>query len=122
MATNILEKFDELFGDEEVLEPQKIELFVQESLKFFEYLREKLQSKDENEQKEALNIAIQLQKKLESFAQKTLSKSGLSPDQLKNFMAAPQNFTPEEWKTLENSEKDIEDYQKELRKNHLKRI
>ena len=117
MATNILERFDELFGDADTLDPQKIEIFVQESLKFFEYLKEKLQSSDEQEKKEALELAVQLQKKLEVFAQKALAKSGLSPEQLKNFITSPSNFTPDEWKVLQKSENDIDEYQKDLRKS-----
>jgi hypothetical protein len=111
MATNILEKFDELFGDVDHIDPTKIEQFVHESLKFFDYLRQELQSSEEERRKAAFEIAMELQKRLENFAEKALKKTGMSKEQLHQFISMPGNFAPQEWNALKNSEKEIKDFQ-----------
>lgn len=112
MAKDILEKFDELFGDLDAMTPQKVELLVHETLKFFEHLKTQLTSGDEKSRKEALDTAMELQKKLEAFSKKALEKSGMTPDQLQKFISSPTNFSPDEWRAFESSQKEISDFEK----------
>ena len=113
---NILEKIDELFSDTQAPDMQKLEVLISETLKFFEYIRVKLQSPDEKERTEALEMAQKLQHKLEGLADKSLSDSGMSRDQLFNLLANPTNFSGEEWKKYKAAEKEITDYRKEVLK------
>jgi hypothetical protein len=112
MTRNILEKFDELFGDLDKMTPQKVEMLVHETLKFFEHLKTQLTSGDEKTRKEALDTAVELQKKLEAFSKKALEKSGMTPEQLQKFITAPSNFSNDEWNAFQSSQKEISDFEK----------
>lgn len=119
--SNILEKLDSIFDDLQKPDAQKLELLVSETLKCFEYLREKLSSSDPKEKEEALEMTYQLQRKLEVLADKALGVAGIDHDQLKTLLSNPKNFSSEQWGSFERSEHAIEDYKKELMKNSEKR-
>ncbi|MBS0616253.1 MAG: hypothetical protein JSR58_06870 [Verrucomicrobia bacterium] len=112
MANDILKKFDELFGDLDAMTPQKVEMLVHETLKFFEHLKTQLTSGDEKARKEALDTAMELQKKLEAFSKKALEKSGMTQEQLQKFISSPTNFSPDEWRAFQSSQKEISDFEK----------
>jgi hypothetical protein len=115
MASKFEEKFEKLFKEIEGLTDAqslpKMESFVHDSLQFFEFIRVKLSSEDEEERKEAMNLAQKLQDKLTQQTEKALKASGMNEDQLQSFLAQPSNFNPEEWATFEKSQKEIQDYQ-----------
>jgi len=113
---NILEKIDELFGDSQAPDMQKLELLISETLKFFEYIRVKMQSPNEEDRKEAIEMAQKLQQKLEGLADKSLASSGMSRDQLYTLLSNPNNFSGEEWKKFKAAEKEISDYRKDILK------
>lgn len=113
MKSDILEKIDSLFGNMENLSMDKVEGLVHETLKFFEYLRNALTSNDEKERTEAMEVAKELQKKLEEQAEKAYKAAGLSPEEIQRMMKNPSNFLPEDWNVFEKVQKEISDYQKE---------
>jgi hypothetical protein len=114
MAKNILEKFDELFSDVDAIDPAKIEIFVHESLKFFDELKTKLTSLDDKEREEAMKIAEQLQQRLELFAQKAIDKTGMTKEQLEEYVSQQSNFTPESWDSFQSAESEIKEYKKHI--------
>jgi len=114
MTNNALEKFEALFKDFDSLSMDKIEQLVHESLKFFEALKEKLQSPNEEERKEAQQIALEIQKKLEEQAEKAFKATGLTRSELDAFLSTQQNFTNEEWNTLERTQKELSEYNTSL--------
>ena len=111
---NILEKLDELFGGSEPPSMQKLELLISETLKFFEYIRSQMQSPNEDDRKEAMELAQVLQQKLEGLADKSLVSSGMSREQLYSFLGNSKNFSGDEWKKFKAAEKEIEDYRKDV--------
>lgn len=114
---NILEKIDELFGDPQAPDMQKLELLISETLRFFEYIRAQMQSPKEEDRKEAIEMAQKLQQKLEGLADKSLASSGMSRDQLYTLLSNPNNFSGEEWQKFKTAEKEISDYRKDILKD-----
>lgn len=117
--SDILEKIDELFDTGQPPNMEKLELLISETLKFFEYLRFKMESPKEEDKKEALELAQKLQQKLEGLAEKSLASSGMSRDQLQALLSNPSNFSEEEWNKFKSAEKEISDYRKEVLKSTL---
>ena len=114
---NILENLDALFANLDKPDVQKLELLVAETLKAFEYLRDKLQSPDENVKKEAMELTYQLQRKLEDLAEIALANAGLDKDQLQNLLSNPRNFSEAQWNTFKKSEKSIAEYKEDILKH-----
>lgn len=115
---NSIEKFEDLFGDLDSIESEKIEEFVQETLKIFESIRETIKSSNQEERTKALEVAMHLQKKLEFLAEKSLKKTGLTHEGLNDFVSNTGNLSSQEREVLENSENAIRDYNR----NMLKKI
>jgi hypothetical protein len=114
MTNNVLQKFDDLFKDLENLSMDKVESLVHESLKFFEALKGKLQSPNEEERKEAQKITEELQKKLEAQAEKAFEATGLNRNELDTFLRSPQNFSEQEWGTLQRTQQELSEYKTSL--------
>ncbi len=116
MKTKILEKFDEIFSDMEKLNAEKLEKLVHESLKFFDDLKAALESSNEEEKKEAMSIAQELQKRLEEQAEKAYRASGMTKEEISAFTENANNFTKEEWESFKKAKEELFDFQKEVLK------
>jgi hypothetical protein len=114
MTNNVLQKFDDLFKNLDNLSMDKVESLVHESLKFFEHLKEKLQSPNEEERKEAQRLAEEVQKNLQAQAEKAYEATGLSRHELDNFLGSSANFSSEEWGVLQRTQKELSEYQSGL--------
>lgn len=117
MSSNILKKFDEFFNNPEGLTMPKIESFVHESLKFLDYLKEKMENGTEEEKEKAMSAAQELQKKMMEQAEKSLKASGLNRNDLEKFINQPENFSHEEWEVLSKAKAEMSDYQNDLLKS-----
>lgn len=116
MKKTILEKFDEIFSDIKNLNAEKLQTLVHESLKFFDDLKRALESPNEEEKNEALQIAQELQKKLEEQAQKAYKASGMTKEQIAKFTENSNNFSKEEWDSFKKAKEELFDFQKEVLK------
>lgn len=114
---NILEKIDELFGDGSPPDVSKLTTLVQESLHFFEDLRTKLESPKTEEKNEAIDMAKQLQQKLEGLADQSLAASGMTKEEVQELLRNPSNFNEKDWNTYQSVDKEIKEYQKEVLKS-----
>jgi len=121
MASKLEDKFESFFKELEDLAESKsinkMEGFVHEALKFFELIRSKLTSENEEERKEATELAKKLQDKLMEHSQKAFKAAGMNEEELKSFLQQPTNFSEDEWKAFEKAQGEIADYQKTLLKN-----
>lgn len=117
---NILDKVDELFENFETVDFQKLEVLIKQVIGFLEQLKFKLLSDDEQEKKEAIELAQQLQKKLNALAEKAFSKTSMTKEQIAEFLATTTNFAPQEWNRLQDMEKNIGTFQDELFQDHPK--
>lgn len=80
--------------------PNLVELF-KDSLRLFERLKEMLTYSNEEEKKEILKMMAEMHDFLGSETKKLAEKTGMSEDQMLRFAENPDNFTPEQWRTLE---------------------
>ncbi len=80
--------------------PNLPELF-KDSLLLFEKLKELLSTCSEEEKKEILKLMAEMHEFLASSTKRLASQTGLSEEQMLLFAENPDNFTPEQWKTLE---------------------
>jgi len=115
--SNMLEKLDALFEDLDKPDVHKLESLVAETLKCFEYLRDRLQSSDPAVKEEAMELTYQLQRKLETLAEKALASAGLDRQQLQALISNPQNFSQEQWNAFQESEHAIQEYKEDILKN-----
>ncbi len=117
MKSKILDKFDEIFSDINNMNAEKLETLVHESLKFFDDLKNALESSNEEEKKEAMKIAQDLQKKLEEQAEKAFKASGMTKEQISAFTSDPKNFSKEEWESFKHAKNELFEFQKDVLKN-----
>jgi HPt (histidine-containing phosphotransfer) domain-containing protein len=113
MKTNLLEKCDELLKNADSLTIPQLATFVHEMLGFFEQIRQTLKTGSEDEKKQAIEVAVQVQEKLKALSEKAYKSIGMSPDEAEKLLN-PQNFSSDEWNLFKNVEGEIDEYQKEL--------
>ena len=116
MNNKLIERIDDYFKDPQSLTMEQMEQFVHETLKFFDTLRVTLTSGTEEEKKEALKKAQEMQKKLQEVAQKAYQKLGMNQEQINKFLAEG-SFPKEQMKHFQNAQHEIADYQKTVLKN-----
>ena len=106
----LIQKIDEASQNFSKPDLGKTEELITEVLLFFDYIRGKLQSTNEQDRASALADIQEVQAKLEEFSQKAIEASGMSPEQLGAFMANPQNFDPQDWKKLKTMEGNVRSF------------
>lgn len=109
-----IDKIKDLLSNLDKLTPDSIESIVGETLKVFTDVVTKLNSPDEKERNEALNLATELRDTLEGQAKNALGSLGMDEEELKAFMSNPSHFTGEEWGALEKAKNEMASYKKEL--------
>ena len=113
----IIQKIEALSNEIEKPDLKKTEALITETLKFFEHVREKLQSPDEADRKAALEEIQEVQKKLEELAQKALQIAGINPEQIAGIVSNPKNFSPSDWSKIQHIQDNIE---KNSKTTHIK--
>lgn len=91
------------------------EVFSQ-SLEFFKHLKEQMQKGTPEEKQEAIKMMAELYGQMMAETKKITEKSGLTEDQLLNFAENPANFTPEQWKAIQDSKQKISEAGQDLSK------
>jgi hypothetical protein len=110
MTNNLTKKLDAFFKNPTALTMAQMEEFVHETLKFFDQLRTILETGTEEEKQEALKDSQELQEKLQVYAQKAYEKTGMSPEDIKNFLAKGSNFPAADWQHLQNAQKELSEH------------
>jgi hypothetical protein len=113
MSNPLIDKIEELFSKPQELSMPQIEQFVHDTLKFFDSLKETLSNGTEEEKKEALKEAQEMQHTLQKHAHKAYAKMGMSEEEVKKYLAGV-NFSPSDLQHFKNAEKEIQDFKKEL--------
>ena len=116
MNNPIIDKIESMFNKSQNLTMPQVEEFVHEVLRFFDTLRDTLTKGSEDEKKEALKEAQEMQQKLQLVATKAYEKLGMSESEIKKYLEQG-NFPPEEIKHFRNAEKEIQDFKKNIGAN-----
>jgi ClpP class serine protease len=96
--TKLMEKFKR--GVESQSNPNLPELF-KDSIQLFERLKDMLAQSNEQEKKEIIKLMAEMHDFLSRETKKLAEKTGLSEDQMLRFAENPDNFSAEQWRTLE---------------------
>lgn len=86
------------------------------SLDFFKDLKTQMEKGTPEEKQEAMAMMAQLYTQIMAESKKITERSGLSEDQLLNFAENPANFSPEQWKAIQESKRKISQAGLELAK------
>ncbi|NGX30794.1 MAG: hypothetical protein K940chlam8_00145 [Chlamydiae bacterium] len=110
----ILRQFDELLKHSKDTDVLHLEETVHELIKIFMQIKDQLESDDLEVRKEAVKNLNLLQKKLKEQADFAVKETGLSQDELKEYMNTSKNFSEDEWKAIQEAQKELKDYEKQL--------
>jgi len=110
MTQNTLNKIETLFTEAGDFSPENVGNLIQETLQFFNVLKEKLESKDEAERAEALELAGALKTRLEQQAASLCESIGVDPNELDTYINDPENFSPEAWEVIEKAKVGLQSY------------
>lgn len=78
------------------------------SVNFFERFKEILESGTPEEKEAIMNQVVELQKKLQQETERMCHETGLSESELKDFAQDKENFSEEEWNSIQSARKKLE--------------
>jgi hypothetical protein len=77
------------------------------SVEFFEHLKELIKSGTPEEKKEALQVMTEMYQQMQAETEKICQKTGMSPEQLNAFASDPKNFSPEQYKEVQEAKDEL---------------
>jgi len=92
----------------------ELEHVFENSIEFFEKFKETLQHGTPEQKQQMLNEVMQLQEKLQQETTKMCEETGLSENQLKEFAENKENFSEEEWNTIQGAKQKLNSQADEL--------
>lgn len=107
MSNTYLELLKQMFGDPTQLSPEKLEALIEETMKFFREIQEKIQSNDPKLRDEALQASLEVKQALEQQMDVLCKMTGLDHAQLMAMAKNPNNMNSEEWKLVEEVRKKL---------------
>ena len=84
------------------------------SIEFFDKFKHILENGTPEEKNEIMNEIMQLQEKLQQETEKMCSETGLSEEQLKEYAQNQDNFSNDEWESIQGAKKKLERQAEEL--------
>jgi hypothetical protein len=108
--SDLSERIDEIFEHPENLDMKQMESFIHEMLGFFESLKDTLVTGSEEEKKEALATAQDIQTKLQAMAKKAYEKTGMSEEDIQKFLATGSLPPSDELKLFQNAQQELKDF------------
>ncbi len=97
-------------------EGKKVDLdeVLREALVFFETLKETFKEGSEEEKREMIHVMSEMYAKLLSESKNIAEKTGMSEDELNHFCDNPNNFTQEQWSSMQEAKKKMFDSGREI--------
>jgi hypothetical protein len=91
------------------------EVFSQ-SIEFFQHLKNQIEKGTDEEKKEAMTMMADMYNQMMAETKKITERSGFSEEQLLAYAENPSNFTPEQWRQIEESKQKISEAGTDLSK------
>jgi len=113
MNEDIMKKLGRVLEDPKGLSLEQMEDFVHEMLRFFDQLKNILSTGNEEEKKEALKSAYDIQDKLQELAKKAYDQAGLSEEEIKRLLASGA-FPDKNLKVFKKAQEEIQEYRQGL--------
>lgn len=114
MSIKLKDIIQESFEAPETMTPDKLKGLIQETLRFFHQVQERLSSKEETIRIEALQEASDLKTLLEDQVARLCSQLGKSPDEILALAQERKRFSEKEWETLNEARADIKQFKQEM--------
>ncbi len=80
-----------------------LEEVFKQSLAFFDLLNVQLKNGTSEEKQEALMMMSEMYNQMKQETKKICEKTGLSEDQLMTYAENPSNFSPEQWRAIQDA-------------------
>lgn len=84
-----------------------VEELFRKSLEFISHLKQQLVTGDEEDKQAALRMMHELYEHMKRHTKFMCEKAGISEEQLMARSENPANFTPEQWKKMQESKKEL---------------
>lgn len=95
---------------------KRLQNVFQDCVEYFERFKYIMINGSNEEKKEAVKKVMILKKKIQEETQRVCEKTGLTPEQLASFSNNSQNFSSEQWETISQAKKHLEDGVGEIKK------
>ncbi len=109
-----MDQLDKIYENPQNITMPQLETLLFETLKFFESVRERMVSNDPQEREKAMQEAVEMQERLNQLTESIYAKTGLSKEKAQQILSNPANFKPEDWEMMQNIEKELAHFQKNI--------
>lgn len=103
-----------LFEEASAGKKVNLEEVFKESLAFFEHLKAEIAKGTPEDKQEAMRMMKELYQQMVAQTKKICETTGLSEEQLVAYAENPQNFTPDQWRAIQESKQKISRVSNEL--------
>ncbi|HSX25966.1 MAG TPA: hypothetical protein VLE89_03055 [Chlamydiales bacterium] len=110
MSTDLIETLKETLSDPAQLTPEKLKVLINETLKFFQDLQGKFDSKDPKQREEAFISAGDLKQALEIQMESLMKLTGLDPAQMAALVETVQ-YSTEEKEAIDSVKSRMQEFQ-----------
>lgn len=93
---------------------EHLEEVFQDSIEFFEKFKDVLEKGTPEEKEKMLGEVMMLQEKLQQETQRMCEETGLSESELKDYAQNKENFSDEEWKSIQSARHKLENQAEEI--------
>jgi len=93
---------------------EELDNVFKNSIQFFDKFKHILESGTPEEKAEIMNEIMQLQEKLQQETQRMCAETGLSEEQLREYAQNKDNFSNDEWDSIQDAKKQLEKQADEL--------
>jgi hypothetical protein len=116
MLKDEFQRLIKIFQDGAEGKPVNLAEVFSQSIEFFQHLKLQIEKGSPDEKKEAMQMMAELYNQMMAETQKITQRSGVSEEQLVAFAENPANFSPEQWKQIQESKQKITQAGQELSK------
>lgn len=107
MLKDEFQRLMKLFHEGAEGKPVNLEEVFRSSLEFFEHLKGQIEKGSPEEKKEAMLMMQEMYNQMILETKHISQRSGVSEEQLVAFAENPSNFTPEQWRSIQESKEKI---------------
>lgn len=91
-----------------------LEELLKEAVRFFEQLRSSFPTAPKEQRQEMVEMMSTLHGKIQEISKTVTEASGMTEEELYAYSENPSNFTPEQWRLVQDTRKDLYDSARKL--------
>lgn len=105
MLKDHFDKLFEIFTKSSREKDLNLDLLLKETAAFFEEAKNELKTASKEDQEIIFSMLNQMYEKLQEESKRICDKTGMTEDQLSSFSENPRNFSPDQWREIQNTKK-----------------